>query len=170
MSHIQIPVLPISERDVLEDLRPFFADVLEMLDRKNMPAPVLLFEVCEDDRRRPGEELKMSDAPERMVVFAAAEFRDAVMKALKAVESREPRVPQNPSRRIKLKGNTPLKSVFRQMAEVPITVFSMTDADFREATTFFLRTAFTITELRKELPNVVIESVEGLGETPNATE
>ncbi len=77
-----------------------------------------------------------------------------MFEALERVEAREPKLPANPKAKgLKLEDNMPLKSIFRQMRELPATVYSHTlpdngpDGD----TAFFLRTRFTITELRHEL-------------------
>jgi len=69
------------------------------------------------------------------------------------VEAREPKLPANPkAKRLRFKDNTPLKNVFRQMGELPATVFSLTfpNNGLDSGTIFFLRTAFTISEFRRE--------------------
>lgn len=43
-----------------------------------------------------------------------------------------------------------------RLAEHPLTVFSFTFAEDADATIFFLRTAFTISEVQKELPNCIV--------------
>jgi hypothetical protein len=160
MHQAQYPVLPLSERETFGDFTAQLEDVFTLLEGKGMAGPILLFEVCEDDRWRPAEHLTLSAAPERMVIVSLAkEVSTAVFKALEAVAEREPRIPQSRNAKVSLKPNTPLKSVYRQMAAIPITVFSLTlgnDAD--DATIFFLRTPFTIGELQKELPNVIIDT------------
>ena len=48
-------------------------------------------------------------------------------------------------------------ALYRQMAETPITVYSLTRSDLVGPSIFFIRGAFTTTELRKELPNHILE-------------
>ncbi len=85
-----------------------------------------------------------------------AATRDAIMRALQEVEKREPKLENQRTPKIAIKPNTPLRSIFKQMANIPMTVFSLTDGDDPDSTIFFIRTAFTLSELHKELPKVLV--------------
>jgi hypothetical protein len=123
-------------------------------ERNETVPPLLIFEPCEESRI-PGPAPTPSDAPEELVVVAVGQVvREAVFEALERVEAREPNIPVNPKRKVpKFKDSTPLKSFFRQMAALPATVFSLTFPDDGpdSGTIFFLRTAFTISEFRREV-------------------
>lgn len=80
----------------------------------------------------------------------------AMRAALAEVEKREPAAGARPRIDITMKGNTPLKQVYRRMADYPITVLSISWADDPNMTLFFLRTAFTISEMQKEIPKHMI--------------
>lgn len=102
----------------------------------------------------PGFKPTLSEAPEELVVFALGQMvRNAVFEALERVAEREPKIADRTVKLPKFKENTPLKSFFRQMAEMPATVFSLTFPDDSpdSATIFFLRTPFTVSEFRREM-------------------
>lgn len=116
--------------------------------------PLLLFEPGPESRI-PGAMPKVPESPEHLVVIAVGQpIRSVVFEALDRVAKREPQPDaNNKPKRLKFKDNTPLKSFFRQMAEMPATVFSITFPDDGPdaGTIFFLRTAFTISEFRREV-------------------
>lgn len=119
-----------------------------------MPATtVLLFEVC-DTPDWPQQPLEQSDAPERMLcVSSDPTARKAILAALDEVARREPPAGPRPRFDYTFKANTPLKQIFRKMADTPLTVLSVTPLEEEpDITFFFFRTAFTISELQKELP------------------
>lgn len=157
MHQFHVPLLPMSERITFAEFGAYFETTFEHLERQGMATPpILLYEVVEPGWLK--TDLKLSEIPERMVVAAyEASIRNAVMEALRRVELREPPHPASTKPvRMKLKGNTQAKSIFKQMAEHPLTVFSFTFEDDQDSTIFFLRTAFTISEVQKELPNCIV--------------
>ena len=108
----------------------------------------------------PMEESRIPDyepglAPDELLVVAVDPVvRQAVFEALKRIEPREPISPQEHTVRTpKIEENTRLRSIYRQMADMPATVFSLTlpCEDGEPGTIFFLRTAFTISEFRREI-------------------
>ena len=108
----------------------------------------------------PMEESRIPDyepglAPEELVVVAVDPVvRQAVFEALSRIESREPVSPHNETVKTpQIHENTPLRSIYRQMADMPAAVFSLTMHcdDGEPGTIFFLRTAFTISEFRREI-------------------
>ena len=156
MHPIQIPVSPISERTACAELPHRIRAVIDSYEEQEHDSypPLLIFEPYEESRI-PGFVARISEAPEELLVIAIEpSVREAVLQALECVAAREPlNPPQGPPKTIKLKPNTPLKSVFRQMAEAHLTVFSITvPSDSPYFTTyFFMRTPFTISEFRREL-------------------
>lgn len=158
MHQIQIPLIPIPDDILFGELGELFLGTLDNLEKNRIgPFPVLIYEVC-DPPDRPDEQIEPSQAPERVIAISITnDSRDALMRALAEVERREPPYP-NPRKPVKinLRDNTPLRSVFKQMAALPLTVFSMTQPDQDAGTLFFIRTAFTISELQKELPKMIV--------------
>jgi hypothetical protein len=157
MGRIQTPIVPIPDNARFQDI-PSLCDVcLDAMDKGQMPMlPVLLFEVC-DTPSWPQQKLMPSEAPERMLCVAMDESaRRALLAALAEVEKREPPAAPRPRLDFNLKPKTPLKQVYRRMAEYPITVLSLSWADDAEITIIFLRTGFTISEMQKEIPKHVL--------------
>jgi hypothetical protein len=153
MQQFQIPCLPISERTTWSDLPDVIDAVLETFDDSSFP-PLLIFEP-HPEPRFPHQVPVVSEAPEELVVLAVLpDVRGACFRALERVEAREPKLAdESPRKSIKFKDNTPIKSFFRQMAEMPATVLSLTFPDDGPdaATIFFLRTPFTVSEFRREI-------------------
>ena len=154
----QVPVLPIPESTCFADIAEYCEATIDLFTKKGAKIhPVLLFEVVGAPRGGSGK-IELSAAPERMlIVVVEKETRNALLEALRRVEKREPKM-RDPNRqaRIKIKDNTPIKSIFKQMAAIPFTVFSITFAEDMANSVFFLRTAFTISELQKEIQATVI--------------
>ena len=158
MHQIHIPSIPIPDNTTFGELPELLSATMEALEAKDMMFPVLFYEVC-DKPAWPNVDLQPSQAPERLLVLAPhAPTRDAVLRALQDVEKREPKLESQRAPRVTIKPNTPLRSVFKQMASIPMTVFSLTDGDDPDSTIFFIRTAFTLSEFRKELPRVLVTS------------
>ena|ERR1035441_2939851 len=155
MEQVQIPVLPISERTTWGEIPEVMEAVVTAFEERTGTVPPLLIFEPHEESRIPSPAPTPSDAPEELVVVAVGQVvREAVFEALRRVEAREPNIPVNPKAKLpKFKDNTPLKSFFRQMAAMPATVFSLTFPDDApdSGTIFFLRTAFTISELRREM-------------------
>ena len=151
---IKIPLLTISERTTLGGMTDVFEDAVFFLEQQTgSVSPLLLFEPVKESRI-PSQKSSVSEAPEELLVVALDEtISQAVFQALKRVEAREPSYPTEQKRKsFKLKENTPLKSVFRQMAEMPLTVFSISSpVEAEAASIFFLRTAFTVSVFRHEI-------------------
>jgi hypothetical protein len=155
---IQIPLIPIPDDIRFGDLGELFLGTLDHLEKNGIgPFPVLIYEVC-DPPDRPDELVEPSQAPERVIAISISDTsRDSLMRSLAEVEKREPPYPTPANTiRINLKDKTPLRSIFKQMAAHPLTVFSITLPEKAAGTLFFLRTAFTISELQKELPKMVV--------------
>ena len=152
---MQIPCLPISERTTWIDLPDRFMEFLEAVEEQTGLCPPMMIFEPQPDPRVPGHRATVSEAPEELVVVAVgSEVRAACFQALERVAEREPKLPpDHPVKSLKVKGNTPLKSFFRQMTEIPATVISLTlSADDPDApTVFFLRTPFTVSEFRREM-------------------
>ncbi len=153
---IQIPCFPISYKSTWEEIpeivEEFSNHAMEVME--NCP-PLLLFEP-HPDWPTYGQPPVISEAPEEMIIIATLQpIRDACFQALERVAEREPQVPSHAPTRIslKFKGNTPVKSFFRQMEEMAITVFSLTIPDDGPdaVSVFFLRTPFTVSEFRREI-------------------
>lgn len=97
----------------------------------------------------------ISEAPEELIV---ATFSDDILQAcyaaLEIISTREPKITAQKSTRLKFKANFSMKRIFHQMAEIPITVFSVAaNSDSTEAglSLFFIRTPFTISEFKREI-------------------
>lgn len=153
MQQFQIPCFPISERTTWSELPDVFDAVADALPEESFP-PLLLFEP-HPETKFPHQVPVMSEAPEELLIVAVLpDVRAACFRALERVEGREPKLAdENPRKSLKFKDNTPIKSFFRQMAEMPATVVSLTFPDDSPdaATIFFLRTSFTISEFRREI-------------------
>jgi hypothetical protein len=66
----------------------------------------------------------------------------------------EPNYPGRPAPEgLEIEENTPFKSIFRQMADMPATVlsFSLPPDSGELATIFFIRSAFTVSQFRREI-------------------
>lgn len=152
----QIPCFPLSYRTTCAKLPELFEVATEELEeRTGMFPPLLIFEPHPDWTEDDPLPL-ISDAPEELIVVALEQqVRAACFQALGRIEDREPKNPlrRSSNQRLKFKENTRIKSVFRQMNEMPITVFSLTFPDDGPdaISIFFLRTPFTISEFRREL-------------------
>ncbi|HEY5043661.1 MAG TPA: hypothetical protein VIK53_16940 [Verrucomicrobiae bacterium] len=144
--------MPISERITWGELPDLFEITFTVYEQNGEVPPLLVFEPCEEPLI-PSE--VPSEAPEELLILSLeSSVKQEVFQALKRVETRETEYPKEHSQRsLKIKDNTPLKSIFRQMAEMPVTVFSMPllDDDPDAISIFFIRTAFTISEFRREL-------------------
>ncbi len=153
---IQIPCYPISYKSTWAELpeivEEFSNHTMEMMGHDS---PLVLFEPVPDWPAY-GQPPTISEAPKEMIVIAVLQaVRDACFQALERVAEREPKVPSHTPTRtsIKAKGNTPMKSFFRQMEQAAITVFSVSIPDDGPdaITIFFLRTPFTVSEFRREI-------------------
>jgi hypothetical protein len=152
----QIPCFPLSYRSTWAEL----PEILEIFmsgveERTGTSSPLLVFEP-HPDWPDYGPLPFISEAPEELVVVALEQsVRAACFRALERVESREPKYAgHTPSKKpLKFKENTPIKSFFRQMAEMPVTAFSITFPDDGPdaISIFFLRTPFTVSEFRREM-------------------
>ncbi|HEY2329321.1 MAG TPA: hypothetical protein VGI63_05865 [Verrucomicrobiae bacterium] len=149
---MQIRILPVSERTTWGELPELFETTFTFYEENGGVPPLLVFEPCE-------EPLVLSEIPseapeELLIVSLESSVKQEVYQALKRIEAREPEYPTGHSQKsLKFKDNTSLKSIFRQMAEMPVTVFSMPllDDDPDAISIFFIRTAFTISEFRREI-------------------
>lgn len=155
MHQQQIPQIPVSEKTTWGELPDLLGAAVQICEEKfgGCP-PMLIFEPLEHSNI-PGYQPTISQAPEELIVVTVIpQVRDAAFAALERVEAFEPKHPGGPAPKIpKIKENTPFKSIFRQMAAMPATVFSVTfpQDDGEPASIFFLRTAFTISQFRREM-------------------
>jgi hypothetical protein len=160
MAHqVQIPLLPISERTRIDELTGVFEFTINYLNEQfgNVP-PVLIFEPLSESYISSAQP-SVSEAPEELLVatvFPAT--TQAIFQALKRVEEREPKYPPDQKRKLlKIKENTPLKNLFRQMTEMPLTVFSISPPPGADSVSlFFIRTPFTVSEFRREIQQIVV--------------
>jgi hypothetical protein len=156
---IQIPLLPISERIRMDEFTAVFENTVNFLYKKfGTVPPILIFEPLAESYLSSAKPY-VSEAPEELVVASIGEnTTEAIFQALKQVEEREPQYPSESKRKsLKIKDNTPLKNLFRQMAEMPLTVFSFSvPAEADSVSIFFLRTAFTVSEFRREIQQIII--------------
>jgi hypothetical protein len=155
MHQEQIPQIPVPENTTWGELPELVGAAVQICEEKfgGCP-PVLIFEPIEQSNI-PGYQPTISQAPEELIVVAVIpQIRDAALAALERVEASEPKHPGGPPPKLpRIKDNTPFKSIFRQMAAMPATAFSISfpQDDGENATIFFLRTAFTISEFRREM-------------------
>jgi len=158
---LQIPCFPISERTAWNQLPRIMSEKVESYAEATGNALALLLFIPCKEISKPGfrTELKQPDmkAPETLLMVAIEPtIRAAVMEALERVAAREPKYPPG-TRQITptIKPNTLFKSIFEQMAQMPATVFSVTipidDDETKAGTIFFVRTAFTIAEFRRDM-------------------
>lgn len=153
MNPVSLPILAISEKATFDELPTLFAETVKGLGARKISNALLLFEVCVAPEWAHGQ-LKPSANPTRMIVMTYnVVVRDAVAKALSAVGARE--TPRPLARAtLKVKGNTPLNNLFKQLEEVPLTMFSMTNQKNPASTLFFVRTPETIAEFKRELAQI----------------
>ena len=92
--HIQIPLLPISERTTLGEMSIVFENAIAFLEQQTgVIPPLLLFEPLEESHI-PSQQVSVSEAPEEILVIAITQtVREAVFHALQRVEAREPEYP-----------------------------------------------------------------------------
>jgi len=153
MQQTKIPCFPISETTTWGEIPMVISTVVDVwADATGEGLRLLIVE--------PMEESRIPDyipglAPEELLVIAVDPvMRQAVFEALQRVELREPVPPHKQTVKTpKIEENSTFKSIYRQMAEMPATVFSLTMPcdDGEPETLFFLRTAFTISEFRREI-------------------
>jgi len=154
MSQVQIPLFPIDQKTTWSE----FPDIVEVFathfeERTGDFPPMLIFEPSEK-LFAPGSKFNVSEAPEEIIVVSISpDVSNAMFEALKRVEAREPKGIPYQSKPVKIKDNTPIKSIFRQMAAMPVTVYSLTFllSDSDSITVFFVRTPFTVSEFRREM-------------------
>ena len=149
-----VPCFPLPYSAPMMEMGEWMHSAFERIERDTgQTVPVILFEPHPDwQTYRPAP--AVSPAPQALIVIPIIPAVTAhCFRALAEVEKREPAVEHclGPAR-IKLKGNTPMKSIFKQMAAVPLTVFSFND---EETSIFFLRTRFTISEFLREFEKPV---------------
>jgi len=153
MEQVQVPIYPVPERTKFSDFMELSGKVWEAFTKDTgINTPVFIFEPYEAPRH-PAPPPRASEAPEEIIVVSMGQGpREAIFEALKRIETREPKLQQQRPLNITLKPNTPLKSIYRQMAEVPATVFSLTLGEDSDAgAIFFIRTGFTVNQLRHEM-------------------
>ena len=155
MHQVQIPLFRISERTTFGDFPEAAAAMAEQYQESTGNfVPLVIFELFKESRI-PGSLIPASDAPDEIVVLAIERsVRQAVFRALERVEAREPApATAATSNSLKFKLSTPLRSFFRQMTAMSMTVISLTfpDEGPDAATILFLRTPFTIGEFRREM-------------------
>jgi hypothetical protein len=153
MHEVHIPCFPISERTTFSELPQVVdARVIPYEEEIGGALPMFIFDP-RPEWGATGRLLSSNDAPERMVIVALEpELRAASFRALEKVQAIEPSGAKPQLRKLpRIKENTPLKSIFRQMEESQLTVFSLTFPDNGPdaITTFFLRTTFTIENFRR---------------------
>jgi hypothetical protein len=155
MREFQIPCFPVSERTTFAELPDVLKKMMRSLETEMDGSPPLFIFEPRPESRIPGQVVASPGVPEELLVVALyPDVRLACFEALARVEAREEKLPRDGTpKSLKFKENTPLKSFFRQMAELPVTVFSITlPDDGPEAITFFfMRTQFTIDEFRIEM-------------------
>ena len=160
MNEIQTGCFPVSEKTVWSEIPEVMAVYGRIIYEKfGDVGPALILEP-HPPWRLPSQIPKVSEAPEELIIIPVDPLLlKASFKVLEDVEAREPKLPKKKKTEIIIKGNTPMKSIFRQMAAIPVTVFSVTvGADTTDPVTiFFLRTAFTISEFRRGITGTVIE-------------
>lgn len=165
MCEISIPHFVISEKTRWGELPEAVLEVLEECDRTRVEiAAMVVFEPVEISGD-PSQHPTLSEAPEELVVVTLnAEIRKAVFEALEKVRPREGKLPPaDPHRLPKFNHKTPLKSFFRQMRELPATVFSVNMAEDGPVaySVFFLGSPFTISEFRREFAQILSGEEEG---------
>ena len=149
-----IPCFPLSERTTMADLMEHAGMAWDAFERQTgQTAPLLLFQPLPEWPQYQ-EVPKVSKEPEQLIVIAAMpQIVTHCLNGLAEVEKREPQYKQEARhRRIKINFKTPMKNLFRQMADIPLTVFSM---NYPEGSVFFLRTRFTIAEFLREVEKPV---------------
>ena len=151
----QIPCFPVSYRTTFEELPDVFEIFISSAEEQTGSCPPLLIFEPHPEWPTYGRLPVISEAPEELVVVALEpSVRAACFQALDRVAEREPPYPSHPPKKtFKFKSNTPLKSFFRKMAEMPMTVFSFPFPDDEPDSIhiFFLRTPFTVSEFRREI-------------------
>ena len=151
----QIPCFPISYRTTFAELPDVFEIFIDGADEQTGSCPPFLLFEPHPEWPIHGRLPVISDAPEELIVAAWVPWiREACFQALGRVEAREPKYPSHtPKKSLKFKDNTPVKALFRKMAEMPLTVFSITlpDDGPDSISIFFLRTPFTVSEFRREI-------------------
>lgn len=157
MGQIQTPVIPIPDNTRFEEIPSLCEVCINAMESGKLPmVPVVLFEVCDTPQWR-HLKLTQSLAPERMLCVAGDDgIRRAMMAALAEVEKREPKIEGRQRVDIDFKPKMPLKQIYKRMAEYPVTVLSLTFDQESGMTLFFLRSAFTISEMQKEIPKHII--------------
>ena len=152
---LQIPYFPISDCSTVAELPDYMEIFLGDVEEKTGSFKPLLILEPHPESSFHGGIPRMSEAPEELVIMAFdAEFRAACFQALERVEEREPMFPSHPQKKsLKFELNIPIKALFRKMADMPITVFSLTlqEEGPEVLSIFFLQTPFTVSEFRREI-------------------
>ena len=153
----------VSEKICLMDLPHYaMARLFDMgMSGVEVNVPLAIFEVAIDAGGRRPLELAADEEARRLAVVALHPvLREDLLAVLAPIALREEVLPQSGSFNLNVVPTTPLKHIFQLMAEQQATVFSITspDQDGDLMLLVFARTAFTISEFRREIVRMLSDS------------
>jgi hypothetical protein len=155
MPQVSFPIFALTDKTLFGELPALFTATVKRLTAQKLGNAILLYEVC-DAPEWAHATVKPAETPDRMVIMAfKAPSSEAITNAILNVKSRLPQEAPKKKLHIVAKENTPLRNIFKQMSEIPLTEFNITPGDAPESKLFFLRTPELVAEFRNELPKVV---------------
>src|SRR5205823_4607542 len=139
------------------ELPALFAATVKHLAAKGLPNTILLYDVG-DAPEWAHATIKPSESPDRMVVRAfETKGRDAIAGAIVRVKARLPVEPLKKKLAVTTKENTPLRNIFKQMAELPLREFNVGTVEDKGGMLFFLYSKEMVAGFRTELTKAVIQ-------------
>lgn len=156
MPQVSFPIFALTDKTLFGELPKLFEATVKRLMGQKMPHAILIYEVCDAPEWAHGT-VKPAANPDRMVIMAfRPEGRDAIANAILNARNRVPQEAPKKKLHITAKETTPLRNIFKQMSEIPLSEFNITPSEAPDARLFFLRTPELIAGFRDELPKIVI--------------
>jgi hypothetical protein len=154
MPQVSFPILAVTDATKFGELPALFAATTKSLAAQKLSNAILIYEVC-DAPEWSHATIKPVEHPDRMMIMVYdARGRDAIVNAILNAKAKRPQEPFKKKLHITAKAQTPLRSIYKQMAELPLTEFNLTPDNLPGAAVFFLRTPELVADFRQELPKV----------------
>ncbi len=155
MPQVSFPIFCLTDKTKFGELSPLFAATVKRLAEQKLSNVLLIYEVSDAPEWIHGT-VKPSEQPDRMVLVALeARGRNAIAAAIRAASAKVSVPPLQKKLRLTAKDETPLRNIFKQMADLPLLEFNIVPEQPPQSAVFFLRTREFIAEFRQELPKAV---------------
>jgi hypothetical protein len=156
MPQVSFPIFALTDKTNFGELPALFTATAKRLTEQKLPNAILLYEIC-DAPEWAHATVKPATSPGRMLILTYQPAgRAAIGQAIVNAKSRLKQEPPQKKPHLTAKANTPLRNIFKQMAEIPLTEFNLVPGGTPTATLFFLCSSELIAEFRVELPKVLV--------------